>query len=132
VLLRRHVKSSKTEPQVDEVELVHATLNYARVRLPSGHESTVSLRDLAPTGERYDNVHDSQLHIDLSPHSFSPNDSHASTPPIVHEAVPDRNQSGEESTIGDHDSPHDHDTVQSELCRSTRVRRVPDRLTYYH
>ena len=48
VLLRRRVRASKYEPLVDEVELVHATPNYAYVRLPSGNETTVSLRDLAP------------------------------------------------------------------------------------
>ena len=38
VLLKRHIKTSKHEPLVDEVELIHATPNYARVRLPNGHE----------------------------------------------------------------------------------------------
>ena len=33
---------------MDEVALVHATPNYAVVRMPSGRESTVPLRDLAP------------------------------------------------------------------------------------
>ena len=48
VLLRRHNRRSKYDPIVDEVELLQATPTYARVRLPSGHEQTVSLRDLAP------------------------------------------------------------------------------------
>ena len=50
VLFRRHVKTSKNEPTVDEAELLHVTPNYARIRLPSGHETTVSLRDIAPPG----------------------------------------------------------------------------------
>ena len=50
VLLRRHIKTSKNEPTVDETELLHVTRNYARIRLRSGHEMTVSLCDIAPPG----------------------------------------------------------------------------------
>ena len=48
VLLRRHVRASKYDPHVDEVELIDANPNYATIRHPSGRESNVSLRDLAP------------------------------------------------------------------------------------
>ena len=51
VLLRRFVRHSKYEPLVDEVELVEANPQYAHVRYPDGRESTVSIKDLAPTGE---------------------------------------------------------------------------------
>jgi len=51
VFLKRHSRSSKYDPIVDEVELVHATPNYAQIRFPSGRESTVPLRDIAPVGE---------------------------------------------------------------------------------
>jgi len=45
--LRRHARS-KYEPLVEEVELVlHATPNYARIRLSTGRETTVPLRDIA-------------------------------------------------------------------------------------
>jgi len=33
---------------VEEVDLVHATHNYARVRLSTGRETTVPLRNIAP------------------------------------------------------------------------------------
>ena len=52
VLLKRHVRANKHEPLVDEVELVHAALSYANVRFPGGRETSVSLRDIAPTNER--------------------------------------------------------------------------------
>ena len=52
VLLRRFVRSSKQEPLVDEVELLHANDNYAYIKFPGGRESTVSTRDLAPMGNR--------------------------------------------------------------------------------
>jgi len=48
VLLRRHVRHSKTEPLVDEVELLQANPNYAHVRYADGRETTVSTRHLAP------------------------------------------------------------------------------------
>ena len=48
VLLKRHVRRSKHDPLVDQVELIHATPSYAKVRFPSGREATVSLRDVAP------------------------------------------------------------------------------------
>ena len=37
---------------VEEVEVLHANPQYAHGRLPSGVESTVSVRDLAPTSRR--------------------------------------------------------------------------------
>ena len=49
VLLRRYVRSSKNEPLVDEVELIEANPQYAHIRYQNGRESTVFLRDLAPS-----------------------------------------------------------------------------------
>lgn len=48
VYLRRHVRHSKHEPLVDEVELLETHPKFARIKLPSGRESTVALKDLAP------------------------------------------------------------------------------------
>ena len=50
VLLKRHVRSSKYEPLVDEVELIEANHQYAHIRYPDGRESTVSTQHLAPIG----------------------------------------------------------------------------------
>ena len=47
VLLRRQIWT-KTDPLVDEVELLEANPRYAHIRFPNGREDTVSLRDLAP------------------------------------------------------------------------------------
>ncbi|XP_048583013.1 uncharacterized protein LOC125561953 [Nematostella vectensis] len=51
VLLKRHVRASKTDPLVDEVELLQANPHYAHVRYPDGRETTVSTKHLAPKGE---------------------------------------------------------------------------------
>ena len=48
VLLRKHARTSKYDPICEEVELLEATPTYAKVKLDSGREQTVSLRDLAP------------------------------------------------------------------------------------
>ena len=48
VLLKRHVRHSKTEPLVDEVELLQANPSYAHVRFADGRETTVSTRHLEP------------------------------------------------------------------------------------
>ena len=47
-LLKKHVRASKYDPLCEEVDLIHVTPSYAQVRLKSGREQTVSLRDLAP------------------------------------------------------------------------------------
>ena len=51
VYMKRNVRQSKFDPLVDEVELISANPQYANVRLRDGRETTVSLRQLAPTGE---------------------------------------------------------------------------------
>lgn len=50
-LLKKHVRLSKFEPLVEEVDLLDVNAQYAHVRLPSGRETTVSVRDLAPPGD---------------------------------------------------------------------------------
>lgn len=47
-LVKKHIRSSKYDPWVEECEIVHATPSYAQIRTSSGKEQTVSLRDLAP------------------------------------------------------------------------------------
>ena len=51
VLLKRHVRVSKSDPLVDEVELIEANPQYAHIRHADGREATVSIRHLAPCGE---------------------------------------------------------------------------------
>ena len=51
VLLKRHVKNSKYDFDVDEVDLIEANPQYGYVRLNNGCETTISTRYLAPTGD---------------------------------------------------------------------------------
>ena len=50
VLLKRHVRANKTDPLVDEVQLLQANPQYAHIRHADGRETTVSIRHLAPRG----------------------------------------------------------------------------------
>ena len=47
VYVKNHTRTSKNDPPVSSATLLHANPQYARVRLPSGVETTVSIRDLA-------------------------------------------------------------------------------------
>ena len=52
ILVKQHVCSSKYESLVEEADLIHATPSYAHVRFRNGHETKVSLRDVAPLADR--------------------------------------------------------------------------------
>jgi hypothetical protein len=47
-LVKKHVRTSKYDPWVEECEIMHATPSYVQIKTVSGKEQTVSLRDLAP------------------------------------------------------------------------------------
>ena len=53
MLLKRRVRASKTDPLVDEVELLQANPQYAHIRYQDGKEDTVSTRHLAPAGSEH-------------------------------------------------------------------------------
>ena len=59
IYVRKHVQKSKYDPIVEKAELLHANPQYAYVRLEGGHETTVSLRDVAPCKEanEYQDLH---------------------------------------------------------------------------
>jgi len=54
VILKCHVRTSKMEPLVDEVEFLRENPNYAHICYPDGQTTTVSTKDLAPCGEPLD------------------------------------------------------------------------------
>ena len=57
VYLKRHIRTRKYDPVADKVDLLHATSNYALVRLPNAREKTVSLIDVVPcTSVNSDNI----------------------------------------------------------------------------
>ena len=50
VILKCHVRTSKNDPLVDEVQLLQANPQYAHIRHTDGRETTVSIQHLAPSG----------------------------------------------------------------------------------
>lgn len=54
VYLKKFNRTSKYEPLVEEVQLLHGNAEYAHVKLPDGRETTVSTRHLAPVGDYQD------------------------------------------------------------------------------
>ena len=107
--MKRNVRRNKYEPLVDEVELVEANSHYAHVKFPDGRETTVSTKQLAPTG----NTTDSQ------------------TPSIEMSTSEVPTNLKEEQVTSHEDSPNENDTLAVEeipLRRSGRTRRPPERL----
>ena len=52
ILVKRHSRTSKYEPLVEEADLTHATPSYAHVRYRNGNETKVSLNDIALLANR--------------------------------------------------------------------------------
>ena len=117
ILLKRHVRRSKYDPLIDEVELLDANPSYAHVKLQDGRETTVSLRDLAPcahfhlpTVEAEVNVNDVGVSSDIvTPQASDIKETNA------HDLLRDENQCDE--------------LVENnpELRRSKRISRPPKR-----
>ena len=117
VLLRRFVRTSKSDPLVDKVDLIDSNRSFACIRYPDGRESTVSVQDLAPyptdsetlppqqsTQQFSVGIPDEQLPVEL--------------PTIQNESILSPEGEDEDSLCGD--------TVQP-LRRSNRVSVPPKR-----
>ena len=95
--------------------------------MPSGRETTVSLRDVAPTGSRHDA---DPLLSDLSEPPHNHTDISSDQPPAAPspEPVPLSDNASDAVTRSHENVNNSNDNLR----RSSRVRWAPDRLTYYH
>ena len=113
VLVKHHVRRSKYEPLVDEVDLVSVNPTNAKVRYPCGREDSVSLRHLAPLPQ-------------LDPSNFKPVDDINTTPPnsgpVVNPSTQDQPVPSVENV-----PPSPPQAVETLLRRSSRVSKPPDR-----
>ena len=66
-MLKRHARSSKYDPYVDEVDLIEANPLYAHVKFRNGREDTVALKNLAPAGSL---VPSGQTRPDVNPNNL--------------------------------------------------------------
>ncbi|XP_045104966.1 LOW QUALITY PROTEIN: uncharacterized protein LOC123500328 [Portunus trituberculatus] len=118
-LLRKFVRSFKTDPLVERVELVTATPHYARVRYQDGRESTVSTSDLAPFPRDQSAPQNEQQSPAGIPDALgSPSKDAVYHPPLTEQTpspVADARDEGK----------------QDSLHRSIRIKKPVDRLTYY-
>ena len=82
VYLKRHARSSKFEPLVEEVELLQASPQYAHVRYQNGRETTVSTKHLALCGQSNVSQDNGQVSInDHLPKELPTLESGAESPP---------------------------------------------------
>lgn len=102
VLLRRNVRSSKYDPLVDEVELIDCNPQYACVRFPDGREETVSLHNLAPSGQHQYTVPENTFVKD------------SSTPPST------------QNIVTDFPTQATHDNTDSSHSFQTDITNLPD------
>lgn len=109
VLLKRHVRTNKTDPLVDEVELLQANPHYAFVRYPDGRETTVSTKHLAPKPP-------STTQVLIQPQDLAPETTVVN--PSVQQEMPTATNQASIPTNTEHNL----------LRRSERIRRPVDRL----
>ena len=121
VLLKRQARNSKFEPLVDEVHLIQANPQYAHIRHADGREDTVSTKYLAPQGDLgfQDGTTTSAPPIEVQDTTIRPTEDakiEISTP--------------KEEARGTNSYDESVEQQSSQLRRSERRRRAPDRLTY--
>ena len=143
VYLKRHVRTSKYDLIADKVNLLHAAPNYVVVRLPSGRETTVSLRDIAPctnsetsdptvyNGDLVDESAFTDRSVDV-PRNLNdvPNavDIDVGIEPNSQTNVQEQFIPGVETNIPPNDEPiSSHTESTQSLRRSSRVRKAGDR-----
>ena len=120
IYVRNHARNSKHDPAVVEAELLQANPQYAFVRLDSGHETTVSLRDVAPckrsepsTPVADDKAVSSQQQDDLPPITIQQSVQPTSTP-----LTPTPTPTPIIQTTGEVSDPENHALRVDELPRS--------------
>ena len=132
VLLKRQVRSSKTDPLVDEVELLEANPNYAHVRYPDGRETTVSIKHLAPKGQSMMSQPTPEVSVEeehLAPDRASMSQPTPEVSVEEEHLAPDRARMSQPSSQPVEEHPTTLTPVeQPPLRRSERIRRPPDRL----
>ena len=130
ILIKNYYRTNKYEPLVNEVELIDANPNFAKVRYHDGTEANVSIKDLAPAGNDtpfIDKSNNEKAEVEIR------NDFINSTPPINDAQAESPNNTCENSVSDESNSTitqNDTDTILDELRRSDRVRKPPVRLGY--
>lgn len=125
VLIKKTIRNTKYDPLVEEVELLEANPYYSHIRFPSGKESTVSNRQLAPIGRTHDDdfsIDQNASHNDINITGSDPASDHASV---------NNTATGSEESDTDAMAELEADTAQPQLRRSERERRPPQKMNDY-
>ena len=144
VLLRRFVRT-KNQPLVDVVELVEANPNFAIVKFSDGRESTVSVTDLAPSPTREVEANEIDPYVPYPTSEAETSEVNPSVSSPTHETeANDRPQSTPNAPLNESQSSelreersqqalpsNSRDENHSDLRRSTRTRKPPDRYGVY-
>ena len=133
VLVRRHHRSSKYEPVVEEADFIHATPQYAFIRFKNGHESTVSLRNTAPLPDSEESIssntsNDSVTNVETNDETSAKENNKETDTETVTEKSFDAEMVAESSNSNSIDVQDEATSLQ----RSCRIRKKPNRLIYYH
>ncbi|XP_045457834.1 uncharacterized protein LOC123668084 [Melitaea cinxia] len=121
ILLKKNVRSSKTDPLVEEAELLETNPYYSLIRRDKGETSTVSNRQLAPFPSITDNSSDDNFEIASEDDNLRFPSENNSTPPPENIAPSSLPRVGEPSTS----SP----VLRTGLPRrSNRTRKLPSYL----
>ena len=139
VLLKKHVRQSKYDPLVEEVDLIEANPQYAHIQ--NGRETTVSIQHLAPAPTvlpELETFHEIQ---DVNHEIESTSDTHhisELTTPLVNESPPAVVETDGHSTelrrstrirnARDNINNVDSNNCPPELRRSSRITNAPDKL----
>lgn len=125
------MRGSKYEPLVETVDILEVNPNYAHVRLNNGRETTVSLRHIAPLGDKTNSSH-----TELNPMD-APIQSNTTLPPplpsalentVIDDSAAFKNNATENSTplpLDNSQRTTSEDTDVLNLRRSSRIRRKP-------
>ena len=116
IYVKNHTRKTKYDAPVSPATLLHANPSYAHVRLPSGVETTVSMRDIARQPNNENILDHSLISDDLNPAVSNQLETHESSVPT----------SAVENDIHAQNPPE-----QFEPRRSTRVSAPPKRLEDY-
>ena len=112
--VRKHVRD-KYNPVVEEMDFLNANPNYAVVRSPEGREVNVSAKDIAPIPAGPEQANESQSLSQSNEIPFS---------------TLERPDSGSHALPGTNDSDNQPDLQTPLNWRSSRQRRLPNRLEY--
>ena len=131
--MQRHNRSSKYKPVVEETDLIHATPRYAFVRFKNGHESTVSLRDIAPLPDSKKSIssnvsNNTVTNVETNDETLAEENNKETETETAIEKSFDAEMFVESSSSNSKDIPDE----AIPLRLSSRIKKEPDRLMYHH